>query len=130
MSGKFVSHANVVLKKVQEAMSSSMEEIKKIAVEDVQYQILYGYKDRHGKDGHTEIVDTGRLFDSIESDVKRDSQNSYTVTVETDVPYAVYVHEGTRKLKARRFMKDAMQKNEGKYKKIIEKNLSTLNGKQ
>lgn len=129
MSGKFVSHANVVLKKTQEAMSSAMEEIKKTAVEDVQYQILYGYKDRHGKDGHTEIVDTGRLFDSIESDVKRDSQNSYTVTVETDVPYAVYVHEGTRKLKARRFMKDAMQKNEDKYKKIIEENLSTLNSK-
>jgi hypothetical protein len=72
--------------------------------------MLYGYKDPHGKDGHTEIVETGKLFDSIKGEVKRVSQNAYTVTIGTDVKYAIYVHNGTYKLKARRFITDGIMR--------------------
>ena len=89
------------------------------AEESVQYQILYGYNDPHGDDGHTEIVDTGALFESIKGDVKRQSQNLYTVTVGTDRPYAVYVHNGTRKLKARRFITDGLARANKEMKDIL-----------
>ena len=119
MSVIFKSNANVILKQVDAASEDAINQTKEIMVEAVQWQILYGYKDRHGKDGHTEIVDTGALYDSIKGEVKRDSQNTYTATVKSDRPYAVYVHEGTRKLKARRFMRDALEKNQKKIQNAL-----------
>ena len=98
-------------------------EMAKIAVDAVQEKILYGYKDPHGKDGHTEIVMTGKLFDSIRGEVKRQSQNLVSVTVGTDVDYAGYVHNGTRKLKARRFITDAMSEIGGELEKAMKSSL-------
>ena len=114
-----------VLRRMRSATSESAEEIKEILVEAVQEKILYGYHDRHGSDGHTEIVDTGRLFDSIKADVKRDSQNTYTVTVGAtgDTPYAVYVHQGTRKLKGRPFIRDGLEESRSKVRAAMENNL-------
>lgn len=119
MSVTFKSNMDVILKQVSAASADAIEKAKEVMVEAVQWQMLYGYKDRHGPDGHTEIVDTGALYDSIKGEVKRDSQNAYTATVSTDRPYAVYVHEGTRKLKARRFMRDGLQKQQKKIQDAI-----------
>ena len=102
----FKDNTELVLNALASATKDGAQKMADCAVDSVQYQILYGYKDQHGKDGHTEIVDTGALFDSIKGDVKRQSQNLYTITVGTDRPYAVYVHNGTRYLKARRFITD------------------------
>jgi HK97 gp10 family phage protein len=107
---KFKDNSDIVLKAAARATKEAAGKMAEIARDAVQYQILYGYKDPHGKDGHTEIVETGRLFDSIEAKVSIASQNAYSVTVGTDVPYAKYVHEGTRKLKARRFIRDGLAK--------------------
>ena len=115
----FKDNTELVLNALHSATKEGAQKMADCAVDSVQYQILYGYKDPHGKDGHTEIVDTGALFDSIKGDVKRQSQNLYTITVGTDRPYAVYVHNGTRYLKARRFITDGINKARGDMEDIL-----------
>ena len=115
----FKDNTELVLDALASATKEGAQKMADCAVESVQYQILYGYKDPHGKDGHTEIVDTGALFDSIKGDVKRQSQNIYTITVGTDRPYAVYVHNGTRYLKARRFITDGINRARGDMEDIL-----------
>ena len=106
----FKDNTELVLRGLASATEEGAQKMADCAVDSVKYQILYGYKDPHGEDGHTEIVDTGALFDSIKGDVKRQSQNLYTITVGTDRKYAVYVHNGTRYLKARRFITDGINR--------------------
>ena len=115
----FKDNTELVLNAIASATKEGAQKMADCAVDSVQYQILYGYKDPHGKDGHTEIVDTGALFDSIKGDVKRQSQNLYTITVGTDRPYAVYVHNGTRYLKARRFITDGINRARGDMEDIL-----------
>ena len=115
----FKDNTELVLNALASATKEGAQKMADCAVDSVQYQILYGYKDPHGKDGHTEIVDTGALFDSIKGDVRRQSQNLYTITVGTDRPYAVYVHNGTRYLKARRFITDGINRARGDMEDIL-----------
>lgn len=115
----FKDNTELILNALASATAEGAQKMADCAVDSVQYQILYGYKDPHGKDGHTEIVDTGALFDSIKGDVKRQSQNLYTITVGTDRPYAVYVHNGTRYLKARRFITDGINRARGDMEDIL-----------
>ena len=115
----FKDNTELVLNALHSATKEGAQKMADCAVDSVQYQILYGYKDPHGEDGHTEIVDTGALFDSIKGDVKRQSQNLYTITVGTDRPYAVYVHNGTRYLKARRFITDGINRARGDMEDIL-----------
>lgn len=115
----FKDNTELILNALASATAEGAQKMADCAVESVQYQILYGYKDPHGKDGHTEIVDTGALFDSIKGDVKRQSQNLYTITVGTDRKYAVYVHNGTRYLKARRFITDGINRARGDMEDIL-----------
>lgn len=115
----FKDNTELVLNALASATKEGAQKMADCAVESVQNQILYGYKDPHGDDGHTEIVDTGALFDSIKGDVKRQSQNLYTITVGTDRPYAVYVHNGTRYLKARRFITDGINRARGDMEDIL-----------
>lgn len=115
----FKDNTELVLNALASATKEGAQKMADCAVDSVQYQILYGYKDPHGDDGHTEIVDTGALFDSIKGDVKRQSQNLYTITVGTDRKYAVYVHNGTRYLKARRFITDGINRARGDMEDIL-----------
>lgn len=115
----FKDNTELILNALASATKEGAQKMADCAVDSVQYQILYGYKDPHGKDGHTEIVDTGALFDSIKGDVQRQSQNLYTITVGTDRPYAVYVHNGTRYLKARRFITDGINRARGDMEDIL-----------
>lgn len=116
-------NTDIILSKIKAATQEGMRKAAKIAVDSVQYQILYGYKDPHGRDGHTEIVDTGELFDSIEGEVKRVSQNAYTLVVGTNKKYAGFVHNGTRKLKARRFITDGVLRVKDEIPKAIKSSL-------
>lgn len=110
MQFTFKDNSVEVMKRLSHAIDGAAQTVEADLVEAVQDKILYGYKDPHGADGHTEIVDTGRLFDSIQAEVKRVSQNTVDVTVGStgSTPYAVYVHNGTRKLKGRPFITDAI----------------------
>lgn len=127
MGAKFqmVSHADIVLKKVSENAQDAVKAVGSMLVEAVQEKMLYGYHDPHGKDGHTEIVDTGRLFDSIASQERKESQNAYSVYVGTDVPYAQFVHDGTYKLKGRPFLRDGIMDNTEKIEETMAKELKS-----
>ena len=59
-------------------------------------------------------VDTGRLRSSIYTSIK----SNYAV-VQPKTDYAVYVHEGTYKMKARPFMKWGLEDSETKIKDIF-----------
>lgn len=106
----FRDYTGIILRRMQGNIRDAASAVAGIAVEAVQWQMLWGYHDVHGMpdNPHTEIVDTGRLFDSITGSVNRISNNYYQAVVGTDVPYAVYVHEGTYKLKGRPFITDGL----------------------
>ena len=116
---RFVDNSDVILRRVASNSQAAMKAVSEMLVGAVEEKILYGYKDVHGNPPHTEIVDTGRLFDSIEADVSRDSQNAFTVSVGANTPYAVYVHEGTYKLKGRAFITDAVMGKKNEVQSIL-----------
>lgn len=104
----FNDHTSAILRKLQGNLEATARAIAGVAEEAVQWQMLWGYNDMHGNPPHTEIVDTGRLFDSITASVNRVRGFYYHVVVGTDVPYAMYVHDGTYKLKGRPFITDGL----------------------
>ena len=108
MAVRFEDHSTEVLRRVQGNLKKAAIDVGDIARDAVQEKMLWGYHDVHGDPPHTEIVDTGRLFDSIEGQVKAVNANVYQTSVGTDVPYAEYVHEGTYKLKGRPFITDGI----------------------
>ena len=108
MAVRFEDHSTEVLRRVQGNLKKAAIDVGDIARDAVQEKMLLGYHDVHGNPPHTEIVDTGRLFDSIEGQVKAVNANVYQTSVGTDVPYAEYVHEGTYKLKGRPFITDGI----------------------
>lgn len=122
-SVRFEDNSDIILRRIGTNSRAAMEQISQILVEAVQEKILYGYKDLHGNPPHTEIVDTGRLFDSIDADVSRSSQNTYTTSVGANTPYAVYVHEGTSRLKGRAFITDAVMGSTDEVQSILAQTL-------
>ena len=116
----FKSDLNVVTDKVNANLDDIADALKERTVEWIQDKMLYGYHDPHGPDGHTEIVDTGATFDSVNAVIKRDSQNAYTVRAGVGTDYAVFVHNGTRKLKGRPFIRDTMIEKTDEIKRIME----------
>lgn len=122
----FKDNSVEVFRRMRRAMDGAANQLEGELVEAVQEKILYGYNDPHGEDGHTEIVDTGRLFDSISAEVKRDSQNTVTVNVGStgDTPYAIFVHNGTRKLNGRPFITDALQGMRRRIREVLEDKLT------
>lgn len=54
-------------------------------------------------------VDTGRLRASIGVSQRRASNGGVMAVVGTNVEYALYVHEGTRYMVGRPFLRDALQ---------------------
>jgi len=65
-------------------------------------------------------IDTGNLRNSITHAVDMSEDCVY---VGTNVEYGIYVHEGTRRMTANRFLRNAVEKNEGRIKDYIEKEL-------
>lgn len=65
-------------------------------------------------------VDTGRLKNSITHEV---AGKENAVYVGTNVEYAIYVHEGTRRMTPNRFLKNACVRNEAQIRKFFEDKL-------
>lgn len=104
----FKSYKTEVLRRVRGNLKQAAVDVGDIARDAVQSQMLWGYHDVHGNPPHTEIVDTGALFDSIEGSVNAINANVYQTVVGTSIPYAKYVHDGTYKLKGRPFIADGI----------------------
>lgn len=64
-------------------------------------------------------IDTGRLFNSITSQV-----DGKTCIIGTDVKYAIYVHEGTSSMIPNRFLRNGLENNVDVYKSILEEYLN------
>ena len=108
MAVKFIDNTTIVLRKIDANCSQAMQAVADVLVESVQEKMLYGYHTPHGNPPHTEIVDTGALFDSIEASPGKVSQNTYGVNVGTNLHYASYVHDGTKKFVGRPFIRDGV----------------------
>lgn len=59
-------------------------------------------------------IDTGRLRSSITH-----ASDQESVTVGTNVEYAIYVHEGTRKMAPNAFLKNAFERNMGQVQEYL-----------
>jgi len=65
-------------------------------------------------------VDTGRLRASIYTTVK-----SMSAIVQPKTNYALYVHQGTRRMTARPFMKEGMERSQSRIERIFGKSVKT-----
>lgn len=63
-------------------------------------------------------IDTGNLRNSINH---KSEENA--AVIGTNVEYARYVHDGTSRMAANRFLRNAISEHQGDYKKIIENTL-------
>lgn len=115
----FKDNSDFILRRMGDNIRDAADSVGEIAVEAVQNQILYGYKEPHGNPPHTEIVDTGRLFDSVSANVANVSSNAFTVEVGAGTHYAKYVHDGTSKLNGRPFITDGLLKARPDIKKLL-----------
>lgn len=127
MSAILKDYSTIVLRRLRGNIGEAAKQIAEIGVEAVQEKMLWGYNDPHGDDGHTEIVDTGRLFDSITGSVNRISDTMYQAVVSTDVEYAGYVHNGTPKLKGRPYLSDGIKEATPKIEEAIKAAVRDLN---
>lgn len=120
MAVKFVDNTAIVQRQLDANCSEAMAAVAEVLVESVQNKILYGYSTPHGKDGHTEILETGKLFDSIQAEPEKVSQNTYGVKVGSDVSYASYPHDGTSKLEGRPYIGDGVMDGAEKVRETLE----------
>lgn len=120
MAVKFIDNTAIVLKKMDANATQAMEAVADVLVEAVQEKMLYGYHTPHGNPPHTEIVDTGALFDSIEASPGKASQNTYGVAVGTNMSYASYVHDGTSKLAGRPFIRDGVMDSTDRIREVLQ----------
>lgn len=63
-------------------------------------------------------VDTGYLRGSIGYSILRIPGRNI-LRIYTNVEYAIFVHEGTRRMPARRFIRDAIEQKQGKIMSLV-----------
>ena len=112
----FHDHSDIVMRQMNANSDDTMSAVAEKLVESVQKAMLYKYKKMP--------VDTGRLYDSIEAEKKRTSSNSFTVQVGSAVKYAGYVHEGTRKMAGRPYIRDGVMDAQDDLRSIMQNGLS------
>lgn len=133
MRFKVVDNSDKVMRAMFTQMGDAANEIKETALDSVLWMMLHGYDEPHGEDGHTEIYDTGALYQSIESKVDNvynsgiginlNNNVSYRITVSANTEYASYVHQGTSKLHGRPFITDGINRVKPTLKQITEKHM-------
>lgn len=120
MASKFIDNTAIVLRQMDSNCTAAMEAVAEVLVEAVQDKILYGYSTPHGNPPHTEIVETGALFDSITAEPQKVSQNTYGAVVGTSLHYASYVHDGTSKLEGRPFIRDGVMDSTDRIREVLQ----------
>lgn len=127
-SFKVTDNSEIFLGALAAQLEDAAHELENTIIENVEWKMMYGYHEPHGKDGHTEIYDTGRLLQSIESEVKTDYLNfngaaGFVIEVSANTEYAMFVHQGTRKLHGRPFLVDGMKKAMPEFESTIKRHL-------
>ena len=103
---KLTDNSGAVLTALQKQILSALEEIGSTAEAHAKLEL----------ENKPRRVDTGNLRDSITHQIE---DNVDAVQIGTNVEYAIYVHEGTRKMDPNRFLKNAVMKNANEYKQIV-----------
>lgn len=129
----FIDNSSYVLASFKRQMGQAKEEVKTEILDNILWQMFYGYSEPHGEDGHTEIYDTGALYQSIEvndggnifASGPSATVGSYNWVVEAsaNTEYASYVHQGTYKLHGRPFITDGFNRATPNVKAIIAKHM-------
>ena len=115
----FKSNLQAVKATITGRADKAFSQLAEESVKWVRLNMMHGYSDPHGLDQHTEIYQTGELFRSIKAEFDRKLFVLHQLKVGSDKDYAVYVHNGTRKLKGRAFIRDALIDNEDKIADIL-----------
>lgn len=126
---KFVDRTSGAKWAMTSQLRAAAEDIKDEVLDNVLWMMMYGYHEPHGKDGHTEIYDTGALYRSIEAKVDTKKivgfgvEDRFDITVSANTEYASYVHQGTYKLHGRPFITDGINRSMYNIKSILKKRL-------
>ena len=107
-------------------LDTAFEALSDESVTWVRDKMLHVYHDPHVADGHTEIYDTGALIDSIEAQVDTKLFLFHKLDVGSPLDYASYVHNGTRKLKGRPFIRDAIEEHQNEFVDVIKQAIQDL----
>lgn len=102
-------NTDAVLKEFETATSRSLEEVGILAE---------GHSVGYITEQH--IVDTGRLRNSVTHAVDEDGK---AAIVGTNVEYAPYVHNGTRRMPGRPFLTVPIQQHADEYREVFDKNM-------
>jgi hypothetical protein len=92
------------------------------AIQELEEKVLTGvglYVEGKAKEKITEMdaVDSGYLRNSLDNEVDKANKK---VTIGTNCNYSIYVHEGTRRMRKRPFLKDGAFQNIPGIKRVAE----------
>ena len=122
----FTDNSGTVLATMDINVVRALNAVGTAAVGLIRKQMETGYKDVHpvqrvsrrtgkplpmppGKYPHTSIRDTSALINDVQFDIDVDEEGG-SVTVGNTLEYALFVHDGTRYLKKRPYIYDAISK--------------------
>lgn len=112
MAGNYrlVSNLAAVQARLSRNADSAIKAAGKMGVDAICDTMLHGYHTPHGKPPHTEIYDTGALYESIDhGDPYKSDDNVVSIDVGTEgIPYAGYVHNGTSLVESRPYIRDGI----------------------
>ena len=104
-------NTEAVLAAMDQALARAMEKVGLVAEADVKNYM----EKKH-------IVDTGRLVNSMTHQVQVDGDD-YAVIVGTNVEYGPYVEFGIKGREGRYMLRNTVEKNKAKYRKMIEEEM-------
>ena len=100
-----------VLRSVKESTMRAANAIGVSAQGMIREQMNTGYHDVHNRPyPHTAIRITSALINDVKFAVEEKSGGEVSVTVGNNLDYAMFVHEGTRYLRKRPYIYDAIKK--------------------
>ena len=99
-------------------LESEKDRAIEAALEAIGQSLVYEAANELGSD--PKRVDTGNLMFSITHEVDTSEK---AVMVGTNVEYGIYVHEGTRKMKPNRFLRNAFVNNIDNIRNMIQQDL-------
>lgn len=115
----FKSFEKQVLTAKNLAIDRALHAMGQKAVAGVQKRMEKGYFPTKKKDGTVSpaIRETSALIGSIQYETYPQEKS---VVIGTNIEYATQIHEGTRKIKGRPYLKDGIDENMDKIKKVCE----------
>lgn len=102
-------HSDEVMRRIRDALPVALEAVGQFVEGEAVIEI----------ESNPRRVDTGRLRGSITHRTEGGGDDP-SVTVGTNVEYAIYVHDGTMRMAPNRFLTNALNNNRAKIKQYVE----------